>query len=364
MKPLKNMKIVGYRFGQKTFYNDFHIGTDYGLLGDIIYAPFNGLATKTYGPSGGNTILFKADNGKLYRFLHCKQILKTGRVNEGDQIGIVGNTGVSTKPHTHIDISKNGKLELNNRNNFLDPEKENWETLTKTFMEITIVNNTNRVFDLAGLKTFFLTQFEGKFEPVFNEVKTSYTNIPGTTFNGSGCIDIDWYRANVTPLATGQGTLFICESTDYPSNNSWGFASWGDPNKPTRAEMSISDIDMWAFNDKAYHEICHSLQFLTGQPDRTHELLNTSPQKHKELAQYIDQVKLQAKLLTIKPNNPMIIYKFDDNGTQYVLTDDGTLIGIASGAALTKVLANRPQKLVTIPASQRGNFTISTAAIN
>lgn len=133
MFPLKSQKIVGYKFGDKTFYNSFHVGVDYGKYEDVISAPFDGSVEKTFGPNGGNTILFRPDNRKeLIRMLHCKEITKIGKVKMGEQIGIVGFSGLVSPPgvggsHTHIDISKNGKLELNNTNNFLDPEKYNWK---------------------------------------------------------------------------------------------------------------------------------------------------------------------------------------------------------------------------------------------
>jgi len=133
MFPLKNKKIVGYKFGQKTFYNNFHLGVDYADEDDVIYAPFDGKVTKTFGKQGGNTILFKPDKRKeLFRFLHCKDQIVTGWVKEGTAIGRVGYSGLVSPPgpkgsHTHLDISKNGKLELNKPSNFLDPEKYDWK---------------------------------------------------------------------------------------------------------------------------------------------------------------------------------------------------------------------------------------------
>lgn len=133
MFPLKNRKIVGYKFGDKTFYNDFHIGVDYAKEGDEIFMPFTGRVTAGVGLQGGNTLYIRPDDRpELIRMLHLQKVIKRGQVKEGELIGIVGHTGLVSPPgpagsHTHIDISKNGKLELNNTKNFLDPEKYDWK---------------------------------------------------------------------------------------------------------------------------------------------------------------------------------------------------------------------------------------------
>lgn len=197
MFPLKNRKIVGYTFGVPTFYSNFHLGTDYGKENEVIYAPFAGVVTKAFGKEGGNTILFKPDaRPELIRMLHCKKILKVGHVEEGEEIGIVGYTGLVSPPgpagsHTHLDISINGKLDIYNHKNFTDPEKYDW----------------------------------------------------------------------------------------------------------------------------------------------------------------------------VGKSNLMLVYKFDDNPTVYILADDATLVG-ATAQGLSKVLGDRPQKLITLPASQRSNFVVSTGVIN
>jgi len=117
----------GYKFGVKTFYNDFHIGTDKIVpVGTPIYAPTSGKVVSTVnGKEGGNTIQFVDSNGKLWRFLHLSKFASKGgeEVKPGQIIGYSGNSGaVSSGPHVHIDISNNGKLELNNRANFIDPD--------------------------------------------------------------------------------------------------------------------------------------------------------------------------------------------------------------------------------------------------
>jgi murein DD-endopeptidase MepM/ murein hydrolase activator NlpD len=126
MFPLKDRKIIGYAFGQPTFYSSFHLGTDYMANYNKLFAPFDGVVTTSVGPSGGKTIQFKPTNQNVViRFLHLEQFIKTGFVKEGELIARTGNTGVSTGPHLHLDISKDS-FQINNLNNFIDPEKFNW----------------------------------------------------------------------------------------------------------------------------------------------------------------------------------------------------------------------------------------------
>lgn len=126
--PLKNWQELktGYKFGQKTFYSYYHLGLDVIVpIGTTLYAPSNGSIVKAFNaPQGGNTIWFLDEGNRLWRFLHLSQMSPAKKYNEGDIIGLTGNSGsiTSGSGHCHIDISKNGKLELNNYSNFLDPE--------------------------------------------------------------------------------------------------------------------------------------------------------------------------------------------------------------------------------------------------
>lgn len=127
MNPLRNFKKLkrGYTFGVPTFYNNFHTGLDLIVpVGTPLYAPFNGTASKSYGPQGGNRIDFKVDNGDVIRFLHLSKYGKIGVVKEGELIGYSGNSGVVTNtPHVHMDTTVNGKL--------VDPDKYNFMDLLK-----------------------------------------------------------------------------------------------------------------------------------------------------------------------------------------------------------------------------------------
>ena len=121
MKPLKDWNILrrGYEFGVKTHYNDFHIGLDLmAHKGTPIYAPADGFVEKVEGAQSGKTAILYARD-KVFRFLHLSTYGKQGDVKEGQVIGFVGSTGLSTGPHLHIDISRRS-LQLNNPKNFID----------------------------------------------------------------------------------------------------------------------------------------------------------------------------------------------------------------------------------------------------
>lgn len=127
MYPLKdyfNLERT-YTYGVPTFYNDFHIGVDIIVpVGTPIYAPTKGQVKSSFGTQGGNTLYFTDSKDVLWRFLHCLRINATGIYQEGDIIGWTGNTGLSTKPHTHLDIWKEGKVDLANaKTKTVDPDK-------------------------------------------------------------------------------------------------------------------------------------------------------------------------------------------------------------------------------------------------
>lgn len=132
MYPIKKWKEIKRTLKFKTPYpkgfgsltGKPHLGVDYVIpVGTKIYAYADCEVKSLIGKEGGNTIWVKAKDGYLVRFLHLRDKAKSGKFKEGDIIGISGNTGLSTSPHTHCDVSKNGKLELNNLNNFVDPDK-------------------------------------------------------------------------------------------------------------------------------------------------------------------------------------------------------------------------------------------------
>jgi murein DD-endopeptidase MepM/ murein hydrolase activator NlpD len=129
--PLANWTKLkrGYRFGEKTFYSDFHLGTDLIVPeGTSVFAPCACEIIKTGNfPQGGNTVHLKFRSRKygrlVARFMHLSEISPPGKYKAGDILGRTGNTGQLTKgPHMHIDLSR-GKVDLSDRKNFVDPEE-------------------------------------------------------------------------------------------------------------------------------------------------------------------------------------------------------------------------------------------------
>lgn len=284
-----------------------------------LFAPFDG-TVQTYSETGGGKWLrlIRADNGDKIEMAHLSKYLVTsGKVKEGVQVAVTGNTGtITTGAHKHIQIIRNGKR--------LDPEAYNWESLTKTFMKITIVANKNTwttlPAKLEALKQMFLLHSSNKFEPVFDIVKTNFNSIPLAPFNGMQSVDINWYRQNITPLATGQATILLLNPEDYQNGNTWGFMTYGDANRPVRMEvMALEDEGGGqVFIERAFHEICHALLFLTGQPDVSpvnvndalvHYYLFQNPPQYKTMMDYVDYPKLQTALSKIVPNAKIKIRK-------------------------------------------------------
>jgi murein DD-endopeptidase MepM/ murein hydrolase activator NlpD len=130
----------------KRFGFTFHNGVDVAHGEDrLIHAPFTGRIVRTGDqPQGGGIFcgLFSADSFTfldqmesrvLADFLHCEQLLVTEgqTVFRGQAIAIAGNTGLSTGPHTHIQLRRGSwyevlgyfvPLDANDANNSFNPE--------------------------------------------------------------------------------------------------------------------------------------------------------------------------------------------------------------------------------------------------
>jgi murein DD-endopeptidase MepM/ murein hydrolase activator NlpD len=88
-----------------------HTGQDFAAKsGTPVVAVRNGTITWSNGEGGayGQWIGLRGDNGHVYTYCHLsqRQVKPGQKVAAGQQIGKVGNTGNSTGPHLHFEMSK------------------------------------------------------------------------------------------------------------------------------------------------------------------------------------------------------------------------------------------------------------------
>ncbi len=96
-------------------YNKMHQGTDFAApMGTPIMASGSGVITKAgWCGGGGNCIKIRHNSTYSTVYAHMSKfargIKKNIRVTQGQIIGYVGSTGMSTGPHLHYEVIQNGK---------------------------------------------------------------------------------------------------------------------------------------------------------------------------------------------------------------------------------------------------------------
>jgi len=114
-KPVKG--VITSRYGpRRDPLNEkagFHEGIDFrGKIGDKVYATAAGVVSKAFrNGSYGNFVEIDHKNGYKTRFAHLKsyKVAAGDKVTRGQLIGLVGNTGRSTGPHLHYEMTYRGK---------------------------------------------------------------------------------------------------------------------------------------------------------------------------------------------------------------------------------------------------------------
>ena len=90
-----------------------HLGVDYAApTGTPVQAVGDGTVTSAgWSGEGGNTISIRHAGGYETKYMHLSrtQVKRGQRVSQGDVIGNVGSTGLSTGPHLDFRVYKNGK---------------------------------------------------------------------------------------------------------------------------------------------------------------------------------------------------------------------------------------------------------------
>jgi murein DD-endopeptidase MepM/ murein hydrolase activator NlpD len=96
-------------------YTKMHTGTDFAApMGTPIMASGDGIITKA-GWCGGGGNCVKIKHNKTYQTVYAhlskfnNKIKKGLRVKQGQIIGYVGSTGLSTGPHLHYEVIENGR---------------------------------------------------------------------------------------------------------------------------------------------------------------------------------------------------------------------------------------------------------------
>ncbi len=110
-RPLEQFRITspyGWRTHPKTGKSDFHTGLDMAAPeGTAIHAAADGWVIKTArGPSYGNNVLVLHQNGAATRYCHMQYVfVRPGEaVKAGTVLGTVGQTGMVTGPHLHLEL--------------------------------------------------------------------------------------------------------------------------------------------------------------------------------------------------------------------------------------------------------------------
>lgn len=114
-KPLEGKITSGYgkRKDPLNKKSAFHSGIDIrGKRGDKIFATGDGVVKKAFRNGGnGNYVMIDHGNGYTTSFSHMKKFVvrKGDRIERGQLIGYVGNSGRSTGPHLHYEIALDKK---------------------------------------------------------------------------------------------------------------------------------------------------------------------------------------------------------------------------------------------------------------
>ncbi|MEX1376561.1 MAG: M23 family metallopeptidase [Eubacteriales bacterium] len=115
--PIRDTYRVSSKFGPRSVEvagaSTWHKGVDLAAdKGTPIYACEDGVVTHS-GSGTGYGLYIKIDhgNGVETRYGHCSELLvsKGERVEQGQLIALVGNTGVSSGPHLHWEVRVSGK---------------------------------------------------------------------------------------------------------------------------------------------------------------------------------------------------------------------------------------------------------------
>ncbi len=115
MRPVNAPVTSGFgnRFHPILRISRLHAGTDFGARsGSPIFAVADGtVISASYSGGYGNRIILDHGGGLTTVYAHCSSLaVRAGQtVRQGQRIGAVGSTGLSTGPHLHFEMRVNGR---------------------------------------------------------------------------------------------------------------------------------------------------------------------------------------------------------------------------------------------------------------
>ena len=223
----------------------------------------------------------------------------SGRVKEGEQIAITGNTGTKTTgPHCHTQIIRDGKR--------LDPEQYLWENMNK-------------------IKVFITG----------NEPAVNWQDIVNFFNNG-----IEFIRSGDSHMLLE----FIPSYIDGRGGNAFGWKQYKE-NGFWKIQIQVSDKGQYSYEDIIIHEILHEFCYVAGLGD-IHDygwgVLN-----NKEVFDFL-KTKIETKA------EPPYRYVIDNHGHQYILIQDlKVAISIADEQELADLkdrgLSPSPESVMELP---------------
>jgi murein DD-endopeptidase MepM/ murein hydrolase activator NlpD len=143
----------GMRFHPLLGYTRLHRGVDYGAVyGSPIHAVTDGLVNFAGGAGGyGRQVRIAHAGGLGTSYSHMSRIIVSPgtRVRQGQVIGYVGSSGLSTGPHLHFEVYRNGQV--------IDPRKVQF--VSRSLLEGSeLAAFRTKLRDLLGVQTAGMVQ--------------------------------------------------------------------------------------------------------------------------------------------------------------------------------------------------------------
>jgi hypothetical protein len=191
---VNNMQMPVDLVNVRKVFSPFHLGLDLGfdrkILGknQPIRAIYDGVVIyNRYQVTGGYVIHIRHANGYVSEYGHLKknsQKVKEGmKVKKGQQIALMGNTGLVTGYHLHFGMYKGDKINYSKKSNFVDPTPFLCMYDNQQYRSNSLIKNFAQTKKVTGVPS----------EPL--NVRDSKNKIVDGLYNGN---EVEYYGKNGT----------------------------------------------------------------------------------------------------------------------------------------------------------------------